>query len=160
VHSVHQEFGKTDLGVMGMEYVLANHNCNDICRQLNLQNPMREVSIPGNLSSCIAYALAEQYLTTIPRNRAVYCLVINERIIVVVNLAYDFMRDNNFTEVTNVIFVIAMIVWNDTIINYDFDFAVLGGRRTSYSYELKMEQRRKNEQRRSGYFHRMPAIVE
>lgn len=39
-------FGKTDLGVVGMEYVLANHKCNFICRELRLQNPMKDVYRP------------------------------------------------------------------------------------------------------------------
>ena len=50
---VHSEygglFGKTDLGVVGMEKVLANHNCNFICQQLRLQNPLKDVYIPGNI---------------------------------------------------------------------------------------------------------------
>lgn len=49
VHSVDRLFGATDLGVAGMEMVLANHECNNICRQLRLQNPLRQVSIPGNI---------------------------------------------------------------------------------------------------------------
>ena len=47
VHSVERLFGSTDLGVVGMEMVLANHECNWICRQLRLQNPLRHVFIPG-----------------------------------------------------------------------------------------------------------------
>jgi len=46
VHSVDMIFGKTDLGVVGMERVLANHNCNLICQQLGLQNPMTSVYMP------------------------------------------------------------------------------------------------------------------
>ena len=49
VHSVDMIFGKTDLGVVGMERVLANHNCNLICQQLGLQNPMTSVYMPGNI---------------------------------------------------------------------------------------------------------------
>ena len=49
IHSVNREFGITDMGAMGMEYVLAHHSCNDICRQLGLQNPRKRIpSMPGN----------------------------------------------------------------------------------------------------------------
>ena len=53
VHSLDRLFGKTDLGVVGMESVLANHNCNFICQQLGLQNPLRNVYIPGRIPAGI-----------------------------------------------------------------------------------------------------------
>ena len=49
VHSVDRLFGATDLGVVGMECVLANHKCNFICQSLGLQNPMKDVYIPGRI---------------------------------------------------------------------------------------------------------------
>ena len=49
VHSLDRLFGSTDLGVAGMERVLANHDCNAICRQLGLHNPLRGVFIPGTI---------------------------------------------------------------------------------------------------------------
>ena len=47
IHSVHREFGTTDLGVAGMEMVLANHRCNSICKQLGLQKTTNGVYRPG-----------------------------------------------------------------------------------------------------------------
>lgn len=44
IHSVDQIYGMTDLGVVGMERVLATHHCNFICRLLDLTNP-----IPDNV---------------------------------------------------------------------------------------------------------------
>ncbi|XP_068722429.1 alpha-protein kinase vwkA-like isoform X4 [Montipora capricornis] len=84
IHSVNREFGITDMGVIGMENVLAHHSCNDICRQLGLQNPWKRI----------------------PR------------------------------------------------------MPVSGGRRTSYSFELSEEQRRRNRRGENRYFVGMPAVVE
>ena len=49
VHSVDRLFGAIDLGVVGMESVLANHNCSSICQRLGLQNPLKHVYIPGKI---------------------------------------------------------------------------------------------------------------
>lgn len=43
VHSVEESFGSTDCGTAGMYKVLGNHRCNDICRQLNLENPIKDL---------------------------------------------------------------------------------------------------------------------
>ncbi|KAK3607450.1 hypothetical protein CHS0354_015593 [Potamilus streckersoni] len=45
VHSMEQIYGMTDLGVVGMEMVLANHNCNSFCRKLGLENPLADQGV-------------------------------------------------------------------------------------------------------------------
>ncbi|KAL3842986.1 hypothetical protein ACJMK2_020954 [Sinanodonta woodiana] len=45
VHSLEQIYGMTDLGVVGMELVLANHNCNRLCRKLGLENPVADEGV-------------------------------------------------------------------------------------------------------------------
>lgn len=61
VHSKDQIFGLTDLGVVGMEMVLANHKCNRICRELNLSNPLTGVNIGGGQrSTTYSFQLTEE----------------------------------------------------------------------------------------------------
>lgn len=45
IHSVDGRFGMTDLGVVGMEQVLANHDCNILCHTLGLENPLSGIDL-------------------------------------------------------------------------------------------------------------------
>ncbi|XP_029195995.2 alpha-protein kinase vwkA-like [Acropora millepora] len=73
IHSVHQEFGVTDLGVIGMEMVLANHTCNFICTQLGLpQNPMNGVSRPGRRRTSYSHELTNEQRQRNRRGRSNY----------------------------------------------------------------------------------------
>ena len=38
IHSVDETFGLTDCGATGMYKVLTGHNCNQICKQLQLED--------------------------------------------------------------------------------------------------------------------------
>ena len=55
IHSVERKYGMTDMGVVGMEKVMASHKCNNICKQLGLQNPLEGVNL-GELSGSTTYA--------------------------------------------------------------------------------------------------------
>ena len=55
IHSVDGRFGMTDLGVVGMEKVLANHECNFLCRKLGLENPMLGKNIVTRRSRATTY---------------------------------------------------------------------------------------------------------
>ncbi|XP_068691898.1 alpha-protein kinase vwkA-like [Montipora foliosa] len=73
VHSVERLFGLTDLGVVGMESVLANHKCNFICQELRLQNPMKNVYIPGkSRSTTYSFQLTEEEKMRRQRGRSRY----------------------------------------------------------------------------------------
>ena len=54
VHSLDQIFGNTDLGVVGIERVLAAHDCNPVCQMLGLQNPMQNVYLQGNITEMLS----------------------------------------------------------------------------------------------------------
>ncbi|WAR11544.1 VWKA-like protein [Mya arenaria] len=43
-------YGMTDLGVVGMEQVLASHKCNNLCDRLALSNPLADIAVhvPGH----------------------------------------------------------------------------------------------------------------
>ncbi|KAK3607452.1 hypothetical protein CHS0354_015596 [Potamilus streckersoni] len=58
VHSLEEIYGMTDLGVVGMEMVLANHNCNGLCRKLGLENPVADegVLIPTRNTRSTTYS--------------------------------------------------------------------------------------------------------
>ena len=71
VHSVDRLFGATDLGVVGMESVLANHNCNSVCQQLGLQNPLKNVNIPGRPDYQDSIKLSEK---SVWMKRTEFCL--------------------------------------------------------------------------------------
>ena len=55
IHSVDGRFGMTDLGVVGMEKVLANHECNILCHKLGLENPMNGLDLGQRRSMSTAY---------------------------------------------------------------------------------------------------------
>lgn len=55
IHSVDGRFGMTDLGVVGMEKVLANHECNILCQKLGLENPMAGLNLGQRRSSATQY---------------------------------------------------------------------------------------------------------
>ncbi|KAL4221608.1 hypothetical protein ACF0H5_019865 [Mactra antiquata] len=61
IHSFDGRFGMTDLGVVGMETFLANHECNLICKKIGLQNPLSGAKLdrPGSVATAYAFQLSE-----------------------------------------------------------------------------------------------------
>ncbi|XP_052795894.1 alpha-protein kinase vwkA-like [Mya arenaria] len=63
IHSYDCRFGNTDLGVVGMEMVLGNHNCNKLCRELGLNNPMTGLNMrSGPRSTTYSFQVTEEDL--------------------------------------------------------------------------------------------------
>lgn len=61
IHSYDERFGMTDLGVVGMETFLANHDCNIICQRLGLKNPVSgaKVNLPSSQATAYAFQLSD-----------------------------------------------------------------------------------------------------
>ncbi len=60
IHSVEREFGFKDLGITGMEVVLAGHTCNEICRALGLLKPNRITDISSQSNSITSIQLGRK----------------------------------------------------------------------------------------------------
>lgn len=62
IHSSDRMFGPTDQGVDGMALVLANHQCNQFCHELGLNNPLTGVVFNGPRSTTYAVPVMGQQL--------------------------------------------------------------------------------------------------
>lgn len=61
IHSYNGEFGPTDLGDDGMCQVLGNHQCNHLCRELGLNNPLTGVEVnSGPRSTTYSFQVTEE----------------------------------------------------------------------------------------------------
>lgn len=61
IHSSGREFGPTDLGETGMCRVLGRHNCNRLCRELGLNNPLTGVKVnSGPRSTTYSFQVTEE----------------------------------------------------------------------------------------------------
>ena len=73
IHSYDCSFGDTDLGIPGMERVLANHSCNSLCNELGLNNPLTGTYVrAGPRSTTYSFQVTEEEMMRANRGRSDY----------------------------------------------------------------------------------------
>ena len=78
IHSVERKYGMTDMGVVGMEQVMATHKCNNICHQLGLDNPLEGLNIGAQArSTTYAFQMTDEEIFRAQEARTHYFTLVD-----------------------------------------------------------------------------------